>query len=86
MTDPINSIDASSLPELDRVEIERLRAAYDRGGPGAVAKGMAQWRSVGLIFSTGCCENWPNNSAASPKQCMTHSHLNHSQPSTFRPA
>jgi hypothetical protein len=42
MTDPINSIDASSLPELDRVEIERLRAAYDRGGPGAVAKGMAQ--------------------------------------------
>lgn len=42
MTDPINSIDASSLPEPDRVEIERLRAAYDRGGPGAVAEAMAQ--------------------------------------------
>jgi hypothetical protein len=32
MTDSINNIAASSLPEPDRVEIERLRAAYDRGG------------------------------------------------------
>jgi hypothetical protein len=41
MTDPINNIDASSLSEADRVEIERLRAAYDRGGPRAVAGGIA---------------------------------------------
>ena len=38
VTDPINSIDTSSLSEPDRVEIEKLRAAYDRAGPKAVAE------------------------------------------------
>jgi hypothetical protein len=39
---PINSIDTSSLSEPDRVEIEKLRAAYDRAGPKAVAEGMSR--------------------------------------------
>ena len=42
VTDPINSIDTSSLSESDKIEIEKLRTAYDRGGPKAVAAGMAQ--------------------------------------------
>jgi hypothetical protein len=41
MTDPINTIDTSSLSVHDRVEIEQLRAAYDRAGPRAVAEGLA---------------------------------------------
>ena len=40
--DPINSLDTSSLSELDQIEIAKLRTAYDRGGPKAVAKGMAR--------------------------------------------
>ena len=42
MTDPIHRIDLSSLCEPDRLEIEQLRAAYDHGGPKAVAGGMAR--------------------------------------------
>lgn len=42
VTDPINSIDTSSLSEADRVEIEKLRTAYDRAGPKAVAEGMSR--------------------------------------------
>jgi hypothetical protein len=42
VTDPINSLDTSSLSELDQIEIEKLRAAYDRGGPKAVAEGMSR--------------------------------------------
>ena len=42
VTDPINSLDTSSLSERDRLEIEKLRAAYDRAGPRAVAEGMAR--------------------------------------------
>src|SRR5580692_12747703 len=39
MTDSINNIDASSLPEPDRVEIERLRAAYDLSRPAREHRG-----------------------------------------------
>jgi hypothetical protein len=42
VTDPINSLDTSSLSNDDQVEVEKLRAAYDRGGPQAVAEGMAR--------------------------------------------
>jgi hypothetical protein len=42
VTDPINSIDTSSLSEPDKIEIEKLRAAYDRAGPKAVAEGMSR--------------------------------------------
>ena len=41
VTDPINNVDLSSLLASDKLEIERLRAAYDRAGPRAVAEGMA---------------------------------------------
>jgi hypothetical protein len=42
VTDPINSVDLSSLSADDKIEIEKLRAAYDRAGPKAVAEAMAQ--------------------------------------------
>ena len=42
VTDPIQTLDLSSLSALDRLEIEKLRTAYDRAGPPAVAEGMAR--------------------------------------------
>ena len=42
VTDPINNLDTSALSECDKCEIEKLRTAYDRGGPKAVAEGMAR--------------------------------------------
>ena len=53
MTDPINSIDISALSELDKIEIEKLRAAYDRGGPKAVAEGMSRLAKTTQTFSSG---------------------------------
>ena len=41
VTDPINNLDLATLSAIDRIEIEKLRAAYDRGGAVAVAEGMA---------------------------------------------
>ena len=41
LTDPINTLDASSLSASDQIEIAKLRSAYDRAGPKAVAQGMA---------------------------------------------
>ncbi len=46
LTDPINTIDASSLSDGDQVEIAKLRTAYDRAGPSAVAEGIAQLAST----------------------------------------
>jgi hypothetical protein len=42
VTDPINSLDLSSLSAHDKIEIEKLRTAYDRAGPKGVAEAMAQ--------------------------------------------
>ena len=42
LTDPINTLDVSSLSDSDQVEIAKLRAAYDRAGPKAVADGIAR--------------------------------------------
>lgn len=42
VTDSINSLDTSSLSELDQIEIAKLRTAYDRGGPKAVADAMSR--------------------------------------------
>jgi len=39
--DPIHTVDLSSLSALDKIEVDRLRAAYDRAGPRGVADGMA---------------------------------------------
>jgi hypothetical protein len=41
VTDPINRVDLSSLSAHDKIEIEKLRAAYDRAGPKGVAEAMA---------------------------------------------
>lgn len=41
-TDPINTLDVSSLSDIDQIEIEKLKAAYDRAGPTAVAQGMVR--------------------------------------------
>ena len=42
MTDPINRLDASLLSDRDKIQLEQLQAAYDRGGPKAVAEGMSR--------------------------------------------
>lgn len=42
MTDPINTLDLASLSVPERLEIEKLRSAYDRAGPKGVADGMAR--------------------------------------------
>jgi hypothetical protein len=42
LTDPINTLDVSSLSALDQTEIAKLRSAYDRARPKAVAQGMAR--------------------------------------------
>ena len=42
LTDPINTLDMSSLSDRDQLEIAKLRTAYDRAGPQAVAEGMAK--------------------------------------------
>ena len=42
LTDPINTLDVSSLSILDQIEIAKLRTAYDRAGPTAVVHGMAR--------------------------------------------
>ena len=41
VTDPINSLDTASLSDLPQIEVAKLRAAYDRAGPKAVAEGMS---------------------------------------------
>lgn len=41
LTDPINRLDLTPLSPEDRLRIEMLQSAYDRGGPPAVAEGMA---------------------------------------------
>jgi hypothetical protein len=41
VTDPINSVDLSSLSADDKIEIEKLRTSHDRAGPRAVAEAMA---------------------------------------------
>jgi hypothetical protein len=53
LTDPINTIDTSSLPPLDEVHIDMLKAAHDRAGPAAVAEGM-----VGLSKSHPALFDW----------------------------
>ncbi len=40
--DPIHTVDLSSLADSDKLEVEKLRAAYDRAGPRGVAEGMAK--------------------------------------------
>jgi hypothetical protein len=47
VTDPINRVDLSSLSANDKIEIEKLRAAYDRAGPKGVAEAMAIATSAG---------------------------------------
>ena len=42
MADFIKSLDLSELKATDRMEIETLKAAYDRAGPKAIAEGMVQ--------------------------------------------
>ncbi len=42
LTDPINMLDLSSLSPIDKLQIEMLKSAYDRGGPEAVAGGMVK--------------------------------------------
>ena len=46
LTDPINTLDVSSLSDVDQLEIAKLRTAYDRAGPTAVADGMARLAST----------------------------------------
>lgn len=42
LTDPINTLDVSSLSDRDQIEIAKLRTAYDRAGPTAVAHGIVR--------------------------------------------
>lgn len=42
LTDPINTLDTSSLSDRDQIEIAKLRTTYDRAGPTAVAHAMAR--------------------------------------------
>jgi hypothetical protein len=42
LTDPINTLDVSSLSAADQLEIAKLRTAYDRAGPKAVVHGIAR--------------------------------------------
>ena len=42
MSDPIQNLDLSTLSEMDKLQVEKLRAAYDRAGPRGVAEGMAE--------------------------------------------
>jgi hypothetical protein len=41
MPDPLEGLDTSSLSDGDRVEIEKLRTAYDRGGKDGIVKALA---------------------------------------------
>jgi hypothetical protein len=41
MPDPLEGLDTSSLSDDDRVEIEKLRTAYDRGGKDGIVKDLA---------------------------------------------
>jgi hypothetical protein len=41
MPDPLEGLDTSSLSDTDRVEIEKLRMAYDREGKDGIVKALA---------------------------------------------
>jgi hypothetical protein len=40
MPDPLEGLDTSSLSDGDRVEIEKLRTAYDRGGKDGLVQAL----------------------------------------------